>query len=134
MNNDKQEEVVILFELFSRGGKASKARVTANIIYNGYLKPRPHDHVTRQGRETTLENDLAWARENLKEKGELAMPEWGVWQMTEKGKERLFRVARVIYEKQPDATWFERYSQKFLDCVSALGKRLCESLTLPVAN
>ena len=134
MNNDKQEEIVILFELFQRGGKASKARVTTNIIGNGYLKPRPQDHTTRQGRETILENDLAWARENLREKGDLAMPEWGVWQITEKGKERLLRVSKAIYEKKPDATWFERYSQKFLDCASAFGERLSASSTLAVTN
>ena len=134
MNNDRQEEIVILFELFQRGGKASKARVTANIICNGYLKPRPQDHATRQGRETILVNDLAWARENLREKGELSMPACGVWQITEKGKERLFRVTKAIFEKQPDATWFERYSQKFLDCASALSERLNESSTMAVAN
>jgi len=126
MNIDRQEEVVILFELNNHGGRMSKARAIATVIASGFLKPLPGDTVIRQSRETAIENDLAWARENLKEKRQLTMPERGIWQITQAGRDRLFRIAKVAHERKAKAESFARYSQSFLDALEALGKHLSE--------
>ena len=80
----------------------------------------------RQTRETKLENDLAWARENLNEKKYLTMPKHGVWQITPLGRECLFDVAKKIYLKKPDENWWERWNEKFITEMSELGRTLSE--------
>jgi restriction endonuclease Mrr len=131
MGVDREEEVIILYALHRCGGKGSKARIIHFITENDLLKPREGDTELRQTRETKIENDLAWARENLKEKRQLSMPKHGVWQITDLGRERLFRVAGTIHSKKPDADWFHRYNERFITEMSELGRKLSE--TTPAA-
>jgi len=54
------------------------------------------------------------------------MPKHGVWQITDLGREAMFKVAKTIYEKKPDENWFERCNEKFIIEMSELGKQLSE--------
>ena len=92
---NKEEEVLILYAMHIRGGKGSKGSIIRFIISNNLMQPHADDTEWRQY-ETKVENDLAWARQSLKDKGQLSMPEHGTWQITELGRERLFRIARNI--------------------------------------
>ena len=72
-----------------------------------------------------------WARENLKEKRQLSMPKHGVWQITELGRERLFKVAGAIHAKKPDTDWFLRYNDKFITEMYELGRKSSEAKPFP---
>jgi hypothetical protein len=82
------------------------------------------DSDRRQNGEHALENDLAFSRENLKEKRQLSMPKHGYWQITDLGRERLFRVARAVHAKKPSSELFLRYTEKFLSEMYELGEKL----------
>jgi hypothetical protein len=127
MTLDKEDQVVVLYALHRCGGKGSKSRIIFYISENGLLKPREGDTDMRQTRETRVENDLAWARENLKEKKYLMMPKHGVWQITNSGRKALFGVARAIYGEKAGRDWFERCSDKFIAEMTDLGKKLSEN-------
>src|SRR6266446_3780735 len=109
MGLDKKEENAVLYALCQSGGERSKACIIFYVTENHLLKAREGDESVRTTGETSFENDLAWARENLKGKGELPMPKHGIWQITEKGRERLFRVANAVFNRKPDEDWFVRY-------------------------
>ena len=89
------------------------------------MKPRAGDSEHRQTGETKLENDLAWAREDLKKQGWLSMPEHGFWQITQAGQEKLLRVAKAVYAKKlhelPDFA-FDRLNTKLLAELRRLGE------------
>jgi len=124
MGLDKEEEIAVLYALYQCGGKGSKACIIFYVTENHLLKAREGDESVRTTGETSFENDLAWARENLKGKGELPMPKHGIWQITEKGRERLFRVANAVFNRKPDEDWFVRYAQKLIDELFGLGEKL----------
>jgi len=126
MTLDKEDQVVVLYALHRCGGKGSKSRIIYYIIENRLLKPREGDANIRQTRETRVENDLAWARENLKERKYLTMPKHGVWQITDSGREALFSVARAIHAQKAGGDWFERCSDKFIAEMTDLGRKLSE--------
>jgi len=126
MTLDKEDQVAVLYALHRCGGKGSKSRIIFYITENALLRKRLEDADIRQNRETRLENDLAWARENLKEKKYLIMPKHGVWQITDLGCEKLFDVAKAIYTKNPDENWFDRFNKKFITELSELGRMLLE--------
>ena len=121
---DKEEEMIILYALDCCGRKGSKARIIHFIVENGLLKPREGDTDLRQTGETVLVNDLAFDRATLKDRGQLTMPKHGIWQITELGRERLFRVARAIHAKKPGEDRFYRYNEKFITQMFELGKKL----------
>jgi hypothetical protein len=121
---DKEEEMIILYALHCCGGVGRKARIIFFIKENGLIKARDGDADIRENGETALENDLAFARENLKEKEELSMPKHGFWSITEVGRKRLHRVAVQFHNKRVGAESFQRYSEKFIDEMCAVGKRL----------
>lgn len=123
---DKEERLVILYSLYSCGGKGSKGRIIYFIMKEGLLKPRDGDDDVRQGNETKIENDLAWARQDLKEKGLLSMPEHGTWKITEDGRKLVEKRAAVFFEKPPEADWFARFSPNFIACMKKLGQNLLE--------
>jgi hypothetical protein len=127
MTLDKEEQVTILYALHRCGGKGSKARIIFYVIQNELLKPREGDTDMRQTRETRVENDLAWARADLKDKKFLTMPKHGVWQITDLGREKLFGVAKKIYANKADETWFERCNKKLITEMFELGKTLSEN-------
>jgi hypothetical protein len=126
MSVDKEEEIIILYALYSCGGKGRGTRIIFYIVVNGLIKPRPGDAELRQNGETVLENDLAFSRENLKEKRQLSMPKHGFWQITNLGSERLFRVAAAMHASKPAAEQFSRYTDKFITQMVELAKKLSE--------
>ena len=88
-----EEEVVLLYALHACGGSPSKSRATEFIVTNHFMKERVGDYDTVSTDESRVENRIAWTRQNLKSKGQLAMPERGTWQITPAGFERLKNVA-----------------------------------------
>src|SRR5580700_2244628 len=98
MTLDKEDQVAVLYALHRCGSKGRKSRIISYIIQKEFLKQRDGDTDIRQTGETRIENDLAWARADLKKKKFLSMPEHGVWQITDFGREKLFGVAKAVYE------------------------------------
>ncbi|MGD0538184.1 MAG: winged helix-turn-helix domain-containing protein [Verrucomicrobiota bacterium] len=126
---DLEEQIVILYALHGGGGKGRKGRIMQFIIQNGLMKPREGDAEHRQTNETKLENDVAWAREDLKEQGWLSMPRHGFWQITQAGREKLLRVAKAVYEKKLDEDGdllFDRFNAKLLGELRELGQRAAD--------
>jgi hypothetical protein len=128
MTLNKEDQVVVLYALYRCGGKGRKSCIIYYIIENNLLRPRKGDNALRQNSETALENDLAWAREDLKRRKYLTMPEHGFWEITDSGREALFRIAKTIYEKNPNENWFERCNDIFIAEMSGLGKKLIENV------
>jgi restriction endonuclease Mrr len=126
---DREEQIVILYALHRCGGKGRKSRIIGFILRNDLMKRREDDLERRQTNETKLENDLAWAREDLKEQGCLSMPQYGFWQITQAGREKLLRFARAVYEKKLDelddlsALLFDRLNTKLLAELRQLGQK-----------
>jgi restriction endonuclease Mrr len=85
MTLNKEEQIAILFALHSLGGKAKKRRVIHFIIQNDLILQKADDNKIVSSNETKIENDLAWARESLKENKLLDMPEHGIWRITDEG-------------------------------------------------
>lgn len=124
MHIDKEERIVILYALYSCGGKGSKGRIISYILSENLLKQRDGDDIIRQGSETKVENDLAWARQDLKESGYLSMPEHGKWAITGAGRKLLMERSRVFFEKPPEPDWFDRYSETFIQRMKSLGEQV----------
>ena len=126
----REEEVTVLYALHCCGGKASKSRAIEFVLTQQLLKPREGDEDIVSGGDTRIVNRLAWSRQNLKAKGHLAMPYHGTWQITESGRERLFRLARRLHEDASDEIpifdniIFARFTSDFLDKLRALGATL----------
>jgi hypothetical protein len=127
---DLEEQIVILYAVHRCGGKGRKGQVIRFIIRNDLMKARPGDTDHRQTGETKLENDLAFAREDLKEQGWLSMPEHGVWQITQTGREKLLRVAKALYDMKPDQIrdpLYERLNAKLLGELRELGQKAADA-------
>lgn len=128
-----EEEVVLLYALYVCGRKPSKARATHFIMSNHLLKGREGDTDVVSTRESRVENRIAWTRENLKRKSELSMPDYGTWAITQKGVERIEKIAvRSLRWGQTDGeasailhdTYWDRLSDEFLKRLKALGAEL----------
>ena len=123
---DLEEQIVILYALHRCGGKGKKAQIIRFIIRNDLMKPRPSDTDHRQTGESKLENDLAFAREDLKEQGWLSMPEHGVWQITKAGTKKLLAVAKALHDMKPDQfrdSLYVRLNAKLLGDLRELGQK-----------
>src|ERR1039457_4330651 len=122
---DREEQIAVLYALHQCGGKGSKGRIIQTIIQNGLMKPREGDTERRENNEKKVENDLAWARADLKKQGWLSMPRHGFWQITPAGRDKLLRVAEAIYLKRLDEYEFvyDRLNAKFLGELRELGQR-----------
>jgi hypothetical protein len=138
---DLEEQIIILYALYRCGGKGRKARIIYYITENNLLKPREGDTEMRQTRETKLENDLAWAREDLKEHGWLTMPQHGFWQITESGRHKLFQVARAVsrnflsegdfqryYMSSLSEEYFRRFNERFINELRELARTIPEPI------
>jgi hypothetical protein len=133
-----EEEIVLLYTLYVCGGKPSKGRATQFIISNGLLKERLRDWGRVATGEHRIENRIAWTRQNLKDKGELSMPREGIWQITQKGIQRIEKIAvRSLTWEEPrddvsamlhEIQW-DRFSDEFLKRLKVLGKSLQQSKT-----
>jgi hypothetical protein len=124
-----EEEVVLLYALHACGGSPSKSRATEFIITNHFMKERFGDYDTVSTDESRVENRIAWTRQNLKTKGQLAMPERGTWQITPAGFERLKNLAMRSLNWDDDdlldlgISW-KRFSPEFLTRLQELGRKL----------
>ncbi len=129
-----EEEVVLLYALYMCGRRPSKGRATQYILTNHLLKEREGDYDTVSTDESKIENRIAWTRQNLKDKGQLSMPDRGTWAITEKGVRRLETVSiRSLSWQDPDPedefgfllglSW-DRFSQEFLSRLRSLGREL----------
>jgi Mrr N-terminal domain len=128
----REEEVAVLYALYCCGGKASKSRAVEFILRNELLQPRDGDDDIVSSNESRIANRIAWSRENLKEKGQLSMPQIGTWQITQSGRDRLLRLANRLHEDTAkelrlfDDLVFDRFTFGFLDRLRALGARLAQ--------
>src|ERR1017187_8379720 len=100
-----EEEVVLLYALYACGRKPSKARATHFIMSNHLMKEREGDSDVVSTGESKVENRIAWTRENLKRNGGLSMPAHGTWAITQKGVERIEKIALG------SLTWEERLNE-----------------------
>ena len=127
MTVTKEEEIVLLYTLYVCGRRPSKGRATQFIISNHFLKESEGDYDTVSTGESRIENRIAWTRQNLKDKGELSMPQSGTWEITGKGIERIEKAAirSVTWEDDVllDIFW-ERFSPAFLERLKSLGQKL----------
>jgi restriction endonuclease Mrr len=116
----------------SAARKATKSRAVDFILRNQLLQPRDGDDDIVSSNESRIANRIAWSRENLKEKGQLSMPQIGTWQITQAGRERLFRLATRLYEDTAkelrlfDDLVFDRFTSGFLERLRALGVKLAQ--------
>lgn len=128
-----EEEVVLLYTLYHCGRKPSKGRATQFIITNHLLKSYEGDFERVSTGERRVENRIAWTRQNLKDKGELSMPDHGTWAITQTGVERVEKIAlRSLNWEEPkdkvsallhEIQW-DRFSDEFLKRLKALGANL----------
>ena len=127
-----EEEVVLLYALHRCGGNPTKSRATNYILTNNLLTPRPNDEQLVATGETRIINRIAQVRRNLRASNEVGMPHYGTWQLTDKGKRRLFLAARMLYAQQRDGLGFideltsSRYSADAFQHLRALGAELSE--------
>ncbi len=128
-----EEEIALLYTLYACGRKPSKARATQFIITNHLLKPYEGDWERVATGEHRVDNRIAWTRQNLKDKGELSMPDRGTWAITQKGVQRIEKVAiRSLSWEEPkdelDAILHEiqwdRVSDELLKRLKSLGAEL----------
>jgi len=128
-----EEEVVLLYALYACGRKPSKARATHFIMSNHLMKEREADSDVVSTGESKVENRIAWTRENLKRNGGLSMPAHGIWAITQKGVERIEKIAlaSLTWEerlKEVNAMLhgiqWDRFSDEFLKRLKALGAEL----------
>jgi restriction endonuclease Mrr len=129
MTLNKEEQIVILFALHSLGGKAKKHRVIHYITQNDLLLQKPDDNKLVSSNESKVENDLAWARESLKEKKLLDMPEHGVWRITDEGRQQLYKLAGKaaklsVESKENLKAEAERLNSKFIEKLILLGQSI----------
>lgn len=128
-----EEEVVLLYTLYVCGRKPSKARATQFIIQNRLFKSYEGDWERVATGEHRVDNRIAWTRQNLKDKGELSMPDRGTWAITPKGVERIEKIAlrSLNWEEPTDEVsallhgiQWDRFSDEFLKGLKALGTEL----------
>ena len=129
MTLNKEEQIVILFALHSLGGKAKKHRVIHFIVQNDLLLSKPNDNKVVSSNESKVENDLAWARQSLKENKLLEMPEHGVWKITDEGRHQLYKLAGqatklTTESKENLKAEAERLNSKFIEKLILLGQSI----------
>jgi hypothetical protein len=131
----REEEVVLLYTLYTCGKKPSKGRAIEFILSNELLRERDHDMERVATGEPRIENRIAWTRQNLKDKGQLSMPDTGIWAITPAGTERIEKVAvrSLEWEDPNDPTFmdivgfpWDRFSTIFLQRLREMGTRLKE--------
>lgn len=91
------------------------------------------DYDTVATDESRIENRIAWTRQNLRQKGQLAMPERGTWQITASGTERLKHAAIASLGWQDeifrDLLAWERFSPELLSRLQEFGRKLKQTST-----
>ena len=130
-----EEEVVLLYTLYTCGKKPSKGRAIEFIMSNKLLQEKDQDKERVATGEQRIENRIAWTRQNLKDKGQLSMPDTGIWAITPAGITRIEKVAlRSLEWKDPNDPDFsdlvgfpwDRFSTVFLQHLRDMGTQLNE--------
>lgn len=124
-----EEEVIVLYAVYCLGGAPTKAVATEFILSRDFLQPLPGDHEIVATGETRIANRIAWAREDLTRKNpvQLSMPHRGIWQITQAGQDRLFRIAKQSHLDENDGLstfddiiW-DRFTGTFMKGLRGLG-------------
>ena len=126
MTSDREEEVAVLYALYCKGGtngKASKERAVNFVLENALLRPREGDDDIVETGETRIFNRLCYARQDLKDRGQLAPSDPGLWKIGPTGVERLLRLAVNVFNGNLCEYNFDRFTVGFLDRLRALGAR-----------
>lgn len=125
----REDEVVVLYALYCCDGSATKQRTISFILTNELLQAQPGDDDVVSSRELRVANRIAWTRQNLKNKGQLSMPQIGTWKLTDTGRERLFRAVELFQAGREgggaildDLVW-DRFSPTFLGRLRDLGAK-----------
>jgi len=128
----KEEMIVLLYTLHVCGGSPSKGRAIGFITENKLIRETTDDKMILDSGESKVANRIAWARQDLKDRGLLEMPQHGKWTITGKGRSTLFRLAVAslkwdenfeICEGVFIPKW-DRFSSEFLSRIQALGHQV----------
>ena len=105
---DKEEQLALVLALYILDQLECRAprkiQVLRFVKARGLIKFYDDDEMLRENGEPKWMNDLAWAREDIKRRGFLSMPEIGIWKITDKGKTWIVEVAKKWVdrsEKEP---------------------------------
>jgi hypothetical protein len=103
-NKVKQQQRVVLLALYLLaqifGHNSPKKKQVLNFIqFRGLMNIPNRDLDTRDSGEAIWKNDLAWKREDLKERGFITKPEHGKWQLTFAGEENVKMWATKVKER-----------------------------------
>lgn len=105
---DKEEQLIVVLALYIlellHERKPKRMKVLRFIKARELAHFNDDDTDLRSTGEEKWMNDFSWARKDIKESALLAMPGFGIWQLTTKGNERLLQKAKrwkEIYEKDP---------------------------------
>jgi hypothetical protein len=86
---DKEEQLVLVLALYILDQldprPPKKNKVLRFVKARDLIRFYDDDEILRENGEPKWMNDLSWAREDIKNRGFLSMPEVGVWKLTEKG-------------------------------------------------
>ena len=122
--------MIILFALVRCGGKGTHGRIIDFILDNHFMSPREGDEAIRSNGQKAIINDLEYARQDLKDRGLLSMPQYGMWAITDDGKKLIIKIARKLLAERP--LWdkaladgqFRRIGKPFLDAMESYAKNL----------
>lgn len=131
---DKEEQIALVLALYilqqldPRPPK--KIQVLRFIRARGLISFYDDDEAIRDNGEPKWMNDLSWAREDIKGRGFLAMPEVGIWKLTDNGRAWIVEKAKrwvEISERDPASkSDFLRRCRRLNECffqhMIALGK------------
>lgn len=107
---DKEEQLVVVLALYILellgDRKPKRMKVLRFIKSREMVRFYDDDTDVRSNGEEKWMNDFAWARQDVKARALLAMPEVGIWQITSRGREWLLDRAKNwvgVYEKNPES-------------------------------
>ena len=121
---DKEEQFVLVLALFILDQldprPPKKVQVLRFVKARGLMKFYESDDAMRENGEWKWMNDLSWAREDLKGRGFLSMPEVGIWKLTDQGKAWIVEKAKKwveLSEQSPESkTDFLKRCRRINEC------------------
>jgi len=97
-------------------------------LENQLMQPRPCDDEIRTSGAKAIVNDLEYARQDLKARGLLSMPQHGVWAITEEGRALITKFVSDVstdrgrWDKALVDGQFVRIGKAFLDASENFAK------------
>ncbi len=92
-------EILVLLAIEFLGGEAKRQdvlRLMEKEIMPEVLARHPEEQRDREsGAVITWQNKASFARKDLKNKGQLSMPEYGIWAITDAGRGRLRKLREI---------------------------------------